>query len=98
MKCEFISEVHLDILEIMEFYERSAGTQIAVDFYAEFRQSVANIASRPLSFPVHLKKYRRSNLSRFPHNVLFRVVNDETIRILAVRHNRRHPEYGTDRI
>lgn len=97
MKFELISEVHSDILDIMEFYAESVGLQFATDFYAEFRRVAAQVSARPKSFPVHIKDYRRANLSRFPHNILFRVVDDTKVRILAVRHNHRDPTYGTDR-
>jgi len=39
---------------------------------------------------------RRANLKRFPYHFLFRVVGD-CVRILVVRHHRRHPEYGVER-
>lgn len=97
MKFEISSEAHLDILDAMEFYERSAGLEIAADFYSQFRRTADQIASRPTSFPIHIKNYRRVNLSRFPYNLLFRAIDDNTVRIIAVRHNRRHPSFGTQR-
>ena len=97
MKFEISSEAHIDILDAMEFYERSAGIEIAADFYAEFRQKADQIASRPSSFPFQIKSYRRANLYRFPYSLLFRVIDDTTVRIIAVRHDRRHPSFGTHR-
>ena len=87
----------LDVLEIVEYYEQTGEAGLAADFFAEVAKHITYIAARPLSFPVHQEKYRRANLSRFPHNILFRIVDEETVRILAVRHNHRNPSYGIDR-
>ena len=40
---------------------------------------------------------RRVNLDRFPYHFLFRIHGD-TVRILVVRHHRRHPLYGRQRV
>ena len=87
----------LDVLEIIEYYEQTGEAGLAADFFAEVAKYITYITDRPTSFPVHLKKYRRANLSRFPHNILFRIIDEDTVRILAVRHNRRDPSYGTAR-
>ncbi len=87
----------IDVLEAVEYYEQTGEAGLAADFFAEVAKFIDNIADRPKSFPVHLKKYRRANLYRFPYNILFRVVDDKSVRILAVRHNNRHPKYGTNR-
>ena len=87
----------LDVLETVEYYEQIGEAGLAAEFFAEVVKYIDQIADRPMSFRVHLKKYRRANLSRFPYNILFRIVDDKTIRILAVRHNHRDPNYGTDR-
>jgi len=39
---------------------------------------------------------RRVNLKRFPYHVLYRQVAGG-IRVIVVRHHRRHPSYGTKR-
>lgn len=97
MKVELGSAANLDVLEIMEYYDEAVDAVLAADFYAEFWRVVDRIAEWPQSFPIHVKDYRRANLSRFPYNILYRIVEDETVRILAVRHPRRHPPYGTRR-
>jgi plasmid stabilization system protein ParE len=34
---------------------------------------------------------------RFPFSIVFRLINDDTIRILVIRHHRRHPRFGLSR-
>jgi toxin ParE1/3/4 len=54
-------------------------------------------AERPESFSVRQNDLRRVNLHRFPYHFLFRLINDE-VRILVVRHHKRHPSLGTRRL
>ncbi len=96
MKLELDSKVYLDLIEIMEYYDEEAGTDVAAKFYAEFRQYAKAAVERPYSFPQH-GELRRANLHRFPHHFLYKIVNEITVRVLVVRHNRRHPDFGLDR-
>ena len=97
MKLILDPEVHSDVLEIMEYYDRVADPEISADFYFEFRRCIDKIAARPYSFPFYIDDYRRLNLDRFPHHVLYRIINDDFVRILVVRHDSRHPSFGLDR-
>lgn len=89
-------KVYSDIDEIMEGYERVATPQIADEFYAELRRVMVTAVLRPESFSVREHDIRRMNLERFPYHVLFRIVGD-AVRVLVVRHHRRHPSVGMRR-
>ena len=88
--------VYSDIDQIMERYERVATPQLADEFYAEVRQFIAAAARNPKRFAVRQRDIRRVNLERFPFHFLFRIVG-ETVRVLVVRHHRRHPSFGMSR-
>ena len=88
--------VHSDILAVMEYYERVASRDLAEEYYAELRRAMEDPASRPEAFSIRTHDVRRVNLSRFPYHFLFRIVGD-SVRILVVRHHRRHPLSGTAR-
>jgi plasmid stabilization system protein ParE len=89
-------KVYSDIDEIMQRYERVASSQLANEFYVELRQHMAEAARRPESFSIRERDIRRANLERFPYHFLFRIVGD-TVRILVVRHHKRHPSVGSRR-
>jgi toxin ParE1/3/4 len=89
-------KVYSDIDSIMAYYEEVATTELASEFYAELRHFMTEAATRPESFAVRERDIRRVNLHRFPYHFLFRVVGD-AVRILVVRHHRRHPSLGTQR-
>jgi plasmid stabilization system protein ParE len=37
-------------------------------------------------------------IHRFPYSVLFRFTDEELVRVLAIRHHRRHPRFGLGRL
>lgn len=80
----------------MEYYEQVASMELADDFYAELRQFMIQAAERPDSFSIRDRDIRRVNLHRFPYHFLFRVIGD-AVRVLVVRHHRRHPSLGSRR-
>lgn len=88
--------VYSDIDKIMERYERVATPQLADEFYAEVRRLMVAAANNPKRFAVRERDIRRANLKRFPFHFLFRIAG-ETVRVLVVRHHRRHPSYGMSR-
>ena len=89
-------KVHSDVLQIMEYYERVATPELADDFYRELRRAMQDASRRPESHSIRERDLRRVNLSRFPYHFLFRMVGD-AVRILVVRHHRRHPSLGIRR-
>jgi len=89
-------KIHSDVEAIMAYYEQVAGPQLADDFYAELRRFMGEAATRPESFSIRERDLRRVNPERFPYHFLFRIVGD-AIRILVVRHHRRHPAFGVRR-
>ena len=89
-------KVHSDVFKIMEYYEQVATPELADDFYRELRIFMQEAAARPESFSIRTRDLRRVNLQRFPYHFLFRIVGD-AVRILVVRHHRRHPTLGLRR-
>lgn len=66
-------------------------------FRSEVYATIERIRSNPYQFPPLERGIRRGFVRRFPYSVLFRVVNDETVRVLVIRHHRRRPSYGLAR-
>lgn len=90
-------EARFDVLEVVEYYEKVDGPQLADRFTSELEKSIDQIAKRPESFVEIGYGIRRVNLDRFPHHVLFQIVDKETIKILTVKHDKRKPDLGLDR-
>lgn len=96
MQVVFHPRVYDDLAEIMAYYERVATRELADAFYVEFRHVAEEAGKRPTSFAIRERDIRRVDLRRFPYHLLFRIVG-ESVRILVVRHHRRHPSIGMRR-
>ena len=96
MKLVLHRRIRSDVDEIMEYYERAEHPELAQDFYHELRGFMLEAARRPSRHHFFKSDLRRVNLKRFPYHFLYRVVGD-CVRVLVVRHNRRHPDYGLER-
>lgn len=86
-----------DARKIALRYRKEAGSEIAADFTAEVDACLDKIIARPASFAIKASGVRSANLYRFPCQILFRLKNDDQVRILAVRHHSQHPSYGMRR-
>ncbi|HKB67217.1 MAG TPA: type II toxin-antitoxin system RelE/ParE family toxin [Pyrinomonadaceae bacterium] len=96
MRLEFHRQVSADISQIMDYYEGVAGPKLADEFYTELRFFFQKAANSPEAYDIREHDLRRVNLERFPYHFFFRLVRDR-VRILVVRHHRRHPSLGLDR-
>ena len=67
----------------------------------KFRSEVYAAIDRILRNPRHdhiIERNIRSCLvHRFPYSIYFRIIETETIRILVIRHHKRHPQVGLGR-
>ena len=97
MRLSYNSAALADARRIALRYRKDAGFEIAASFTTEIDVCLDNIIARPASFAVTNGDIRAANLHRFPCQILFRLINDDSIRILAIRHHRQRPSYGTRR-
>lgn len=81
----------------MAYYLREAGSQIATEFYDEFRRCRRIISERPRTYPVVRDGIRRINFHRFPYHILYQIADETSVRVLALKHDRRDPDFGLDR-
>lgn len=86
-----------DVLEIVEYYEREGGAELADRFTAELEDFIRRVAENPLAYSEFKHGIRRANLRRFPHHILYRILDEQTIKITSVKHDRRRPSYGLQR-
>lgn len=93
----FHPEVDNDLAASTGYYAREASEELAIEFYSEFLRCVEIIDQRATSFPRYIARLRRLNFHRFPFHILFEVISDEVVPVVAVKHDSRHPSYGTGR-
>lgn len=98
MEVIFHPEVDNDLVDAMDYYAREVSPELALEFYSEFRRCAEIVMQRANSFPFYIDRLRRLNFHRFPYHILFEVISNEAVQIVTVKHDRRHPFYGTDRL
>src|SRR5690606_7237984 len=97
MRIRLTGQVYSDLAAVMDYYSQEAGSQIAAEFYSEFKRCLPHIAAFPHSYPVVRQNVRRINFRRFPYHILFEIVEESYVKVLVVKLDRRDPDFGLDR-
>jgi plasmid stabilization system protein ParE len=92
IRIEYHPETITDLNEAVEFYNRRQA-QLGDNFREEVYSAISRIQANPLMFK-QTEGFRRVLLKRFPYSVVFRIIDQQVIRILIIRHHRRRTEYG----
>ncbi|MBC8180366.1 type II toxin-antitoxin system RelE/ParE family toxin [candidate division KSB1 bacterium] len=96
MRIEYHPAIERELREITKYYnECSPG--LGVEFLNEFERQILRIASMPTRWMAVESNVRRSLMKRFPYVIYFRVLDNDTLRVTVVKHQRRHPDYGLNR-
>lgn len=85
-----------DLNRAVSYYNRQRPG-LGDEFRAEVYAVIERLRANPFQFPVVEHDIRRGFVRRFPYSVLFRVVNQDKLHVLVVRHHRRHPNFGLAR-
>jgi len=95
MNYSFHEEAEKELFEAIEYYEeRQPG--LGLKFSEEVYATIERICANPLAWTAIDPKTRRCLTNKFPYGVLYRIVDDH-IRIMAVMHLHRKPDYWRDR-
>ncbi len=95
MSIRFVAEAEQDLDEAVSFYDtRRKG--LGTDFASEVAAGLELILERPKAWHPIGPRTRRFRLRRFPYNLIYHILPD-SILILAVAHQRRHPGYWRHR-
>lgn len=95
MKLAYHPLVQRDVNGILKHYDK-ISPRLGDEFWAELMRLVELVTVKPGRFRMTDRGLRRANMRRFPYHVLFRD-SPFGIRMIVVRHDRRHPSYGTRR-
>ena len=96
MRVVYHPAVQRDVNSILRYYE-TVSSNLADEFWKELLHFVERLAENPGQSHPAAQGLCRVNLRRFPYHILFRW-SPTTIRIIVVRHNKRHPSVGLKRI
>jgi len=96
MKIEYHGAVEGELREIRDFYN-GRSTYLGEQFLDEFERQVLLLAATPERWMIVARDVRRCLMQRFPYVIYFRHLGEDSIRILMVKHQRRHPQFGRER-
>ena len=89
-------EAEEELAEALAFYAARASTSVANAFLSEFTRAARLVAANPGLGTPALRRWRLFPLHRFPYSLVYRAAN-EGVRIAAIAHQRRRPEYWRGR-
>ncbi len=95
MKIEYHPFTVDDISDAEAYYEEQRPG-LSQAFKAEVLQAIEHIAENPLLY-AEVNGVRRALLRHFPFSIVYRILKNDTIRILLIRHHKRHPIFGGGR-
>jgi len=95
MRLAYHPLVQRDVSEILRYYD-GISPRLGDEFWTELMSLVELASAKPTRFHFADRGLRRANMRRFPYHLLFRERADR-IRVIVVRHHRRHPSYGLGR-
>ena len=98
MTLDFHPAVQKDFNEALDYYEAEGGIHLADRFEAEFRTCIAAVKAGPSHFPFYRRSdsFRRIRLRSFPFLVVYRA-SAANVRVIMLKHERRHPRFGMSR-
>ncbi|MDZ7718644.1 MAG: type II toxin-antitoxin system RelE/ParE family toxin [Balneolaceae bacterium] len=96
MNLEYHPATVSDLNKAVRYYNKQR-TGLGNELRTEIYKTIERIIENPYRYFVVDKNIRRCLVRRFPYSILFRVVGSDTIRILVIRHHRRHPDVGLSR-
>jgi toxin ParE1/3/4 len=84
-----------ELLDAVSYYENQE-TGLGLDYLGEVEHAVDFLVRYPEAGAGVRGNIRRLTLPKFPYSLLYRLV-EEQVRILAVAHHKRKPQYWVDR-
>ena len=93
---DFNPLVQRELWDTLDHYEAVTDVK-GEQFYQEFQSCLREILENPKRFPpVPDSGLRKAHLKNFPYSILYEIQSSK-IRVLALRHHSRHPNYGLRR-
>jgi plasmid stabilization system protein ParE len=96
MRLTFHAEADAEVTEAALYYGMQAES-FGLSFLEELDAALERIEAHPKATLLVGREVRRAILRRFPFSVLY-VIEPDRIRILAVAHQKRRPNYWLDRL
>lgn len=85
-----------ELVDVASYYEEQ-NQGLGLDYLTEVEGAINLLINYPAAGVVVRGFVRRLILPKFPYSILYRIVDDNLIRILAIAHHKRKPVYWIGR-
>jgi plasmid stabilization system protein ParE len=96
VKARFEPPARAEFLQVVRWYTAEAGATVARRFEDEVRNAVQRLLENPMSGTAASHGLRRQLLHRFPYAIYYRL-EQRILRIIAIAHQSRRPDYWSGR-
>ncbi len=96
MRVKIIEPAEIELNDAFEYYENELDG-LGYRFIDEFNDAVNRILKHPHAWSSVKNNVRKCILKKFPFKIIY-AIHDKLIVILAIAHQRRHPDYWIDRL
>ncbi len=96
MELVFHRLIQRDLKAALFYYDAEGGEKLGDRFFEEVEASVARIQANPQRYHILAGTIRRAPLTAFPYHLLYEV-DPFRIKVLVLRHDKRHPSFGLNR-
>jgi plasmid stabilization system protein ParE len=95
MKLAYLAEARQEVLAAVNHYYDCDGGEnsLAAAFYKELLMAERDIIEMPELWGNVGGSFRRKLMKRFPFGVIYHQIDEETIEVVAVAHQKRKPNY-----
>ena len=93
---ELSEEAEIDFDKSYEYYSEDSP-KVADAFFKRVNLSLENIKQNPFSYPEVYKEIRKYVVKKFPF-VIYYLIEDYSIKVIALFHTSRNPEIWNERI
>jgi plasmid stabilization system protein ParE len=88
-------EAELELTDAATYYAKEGSVELGLAFIDEFEQALDLLCQQP-QLGALWRARRRLPLRRFPYSVIYYVSGD-SLRVIALAHHRRAPDYWSGR-
>ncbi len=95
MRVEYHPATIADLNEAVRYYngkQPALGDRLRTEVHA----AIELLREHP-DMHAERRGVRRAMVKRFPYSIIYRLLPDGRIRVLVIRHHKRHPEFGAAR-
>jgi len=96
IKYRYLDPARAELANAAHYY-RERSMRVASSFMASVQGAIDQIVEFPESAPIIRGQVRGKVVPRFPYTLMFRV-EDGIVLVLAVAHQKQHPEYWAGRV